>query len=496
MKKYLFSFLVSLIIAMIGLGLNQALFAQATKIITPVENHTQFSPITDTVNTIYFINNLDSLHVCKGVSPGLINGTDLGTIFTYQWEKSTDNITFHVLPGDTNKTFSTGPIDSTTYYRRVATDTSGLIKTSNKVKAIVDPASVGGTLSATTQQICQNGSVSFSLSGSVGSVSWQEKVSPSSIWQTIHTGNINLNYSFPDTGIISIRAYVKSDSCPPASSNVITVRVHPVLVKDIIIGDTAVCNDQSAIYSVPLDTLLQYSWHISLSSGVFQGDSTSNKVTVLWAHTDNIKHAILSVEKQYSQSSCKITDSIVVSVYPIIAPSDSLLRKRTIDTTELFLMDSKYNSDTLTYTYTWGSKRGTSDSINAKYNDKYFCIFNNYNAQDSIKYYVEIGRKGNPKCLTRTYFIPPPAAILSYPLKVFPNPNNGAFKFLLEGTNSGAVEISVYSITGTLVASMNCNKTLYRQLFSASFSQLAPGIYLLKAIYPGGETAFQKLSVY
>jgi gliding motility-associated-like protein len=63
--------------------------------------------------------------VCAGTATAPLTSTTLATggsgTYAYQWESSTDNLTWAALPNATSPTYAPGPVSATTYFRRRAT---------------------------------------------------------------------------------------------------------------------------------------------------------------------------------------------------------------------------------------------------------------------------------------------------------------------------------------------------------------------------------------
>ena len=77
--------------------------------------------------------------ICPNTTPATLNTTTsaISTPTSYQWQSSSDNITFlNVLSGGTSETYSPGSLSSTTYFRRNAV-ISGTTYTSNSVTITV-----------------------------------------------------------------------------------------------------------------------------------------------------------------------------------------------------------------------------------------------------------------------------------------------------------------------------------------------------------------------
>lgn len=81
----------------------------------------------------------------------------------YQWESSVDNVTWNIIPGATAVTYASGPLTTTTYFRRRANSATGTCQAvlSNPVVVRVQvPLPVGVTLSAPPAQ-CAGTALTF-----------------------------------------------------------------------------------------------------------------------------------------------------------------------------------------------------------------------------------------------------------------------------------------------------------------------------------------------
>lgn len=85
--------------------------------------------------------------ICEGSAPVLLNGSvpsggaGAGT-YTYQWENSTNGVTFNIMTGITTEDFAGVPLTVSTWYRRIAYS-SVCSNVTTDVKITVDPALTG-----------------------------------------------------------------------------------------------------------------------------------------------------------------------------------------------------------------------------------------------------------------------------------------------------------------------------------------------------------------
>ena len=99
---------------------------------------------------------------------------------TFQWQSSTNNITFADIVGATSGTYSTGALTNTTYYRILAKIGATTCSTSNVDSIVVNNPQV---LSTTPGGRCGTGTVNLSATGSNGSTL---------DWYTALTGGVSI----------------------------------------------------------------------------------------------------------------------------------------------------------------------------------------------------------------------------------------------------------------------------------------------------------------
>jgi gliding motility-associated-like protein len=118
--------------------------------------------ITVTVNNITAGTIGNDQTICTGGTPVAIQSTSVATAsgtLAYQWESSTDNVTWVTVPAATSVTYAPGALTQTTYYRRIARSTLNSVicsATSNVITITVVPDPVITVQPLTTQSLCQN----------------------------------------------------------------------------------------------------------------------------------------------------------------------------------------------------------------------------------------------------------------------------------------------------------------------------------------------------
>src|SRR5690606_28854925 len=98
---------------------------------------------------------------------------------TYQWQNSTDGVTYTDIAGATAETYTPGALTATTYYRRIVTSTFNGVScqaTGNSIIITVSPDPVIDSEPLPNQSLCQNApatTLEVTASGGVGSFIYQ-----------------------------------------------------------------------------------------------------------------------------------------------------------------------------------------------------------------------------------------------------------------------------------------------------------------------------------
>ena len=182
--------------------------------------------------------------ICTGATPAPLTSTagasgGSGT-FAYQWESSPNNNTWTAIPGATGQTFAPGPLTATTYFRRrVTSGACGPEYTASVVVTVLPVLSAGSI--AADQDICA-GATPTSLTstagagGGTGTYTYQWESSADNVnWSAIAGATSPTFSPGPLTATTFFRRQVTSGtgSCSTAVSNVVAVRVQPIVTTGV-----------------------------------------------------------------------------------------------------------------------------------------------------------------------------------------------------------------------------------------------------------------------
>jgi gliding motility-associated-like protein len=209
--------------------------------------------------------------ICKGTAPAALTSVTAASggsgTYTYQWQMSTDNITFTDIAGATSAGYAPGDLTATTYYRRKAKDavTEDL---SNTVTITVSEAAKPTLTAGGATSFCAGGRVVLNASAATSYV-WYKN-------GTVITGATTQSYTATEAGRYVVIT-TNTDNCKSDSSAAVTVLVNdPPAAPASISGDTLVIARYPYTYTAtPSAGATSYIW--TLPSG-WSGTSTTNSI--------------------------------------------------------------------------------------------------------------------------------------------------------------------------------------------------------------------------
>ncbi|SMB89021.1 PKD domain containing protein [Hymenobacter roseosalivarius DSM 11622] len=189
--------------------------------------------------------------ICAGAPPAPLTSTapaGAGTgEFSYQWQSSPDNATWTDIGGANAPGFTLGPLNVTTYFRRLVT--SGFCAPRTPTASVVItvlPALTAGSIAA-NQTVCA-GSTPAPLTstapatGGTGTFAYQwESSLDNTTWGAISGATGETFTPGPLTATTFFRRQVRSGTCATPPSNVVTLTVVPALVAGTIATNQALC---------------------------------------------------------------------------------------------------------------------------------------------------------------------------------------------------------------------------------------------------------------
>jgi len=263
--------------------------------------------------------------ICAGSAPlpftGLLPLGGDGT-YAYQWESSSDNITYTSVVGANLQNYTEGTLTATAYYRRVITS-GACSSTSAEIRVWVEQGLAGNTVIA-DQTLCSGTAAAVlsggTMTGGTGLYTYQWESSNNNISFLPISLATGVDYS---PGIQSSSVYyrrsVSSGVCSGVTSNSVVLVIEPVLTNNTVTGNQTICALQTGAQlsgSVPLGGIGIYSYQWESSSDNVSWSSLPGET--LQHHTPNNLFTTTYFRRVVSSGVCPAisSGSVVVQILP------------------------------------------------------------------------------------------------------------------------------------------------------------------------------------
>ncbi|WP_439879960.1 PKD-like domain-containing protein [Pontibacter sp. MBLB2868] len=265
--------------------------------------------------------------ICSGGAPATLTGTPTGGSgsYTYQWERSTDGVTFAAI-GATSQEYTPGNLTVDTWYRRKISS-GNCSEYSNTVKITVTPP-IGNTISTATVRTCSGDAVPELIAnpatGGDGAYTytWESSTDGTSFTaiggataQTYVPGNLTQTTLF--------RRKVESGACTSYSA-VVKVEVTPVIENnEILTSDFSVCYDTypgqlTGSVATGGNGNITYHWEYSTTSAT-EGFSLTG-YDWLQNHSPGSLKQTTWYRRRATSGSCETVSNVVkITVTPAVA---------------------------------------------------------------------------------------------------------------------------------------------------------------------------------
>ncbi len=245
--------------------------------------------------------------ICWGTVPGIIGGTvpkGGNGSYTYQWQ-ILDSLNYpvwhNIKLGANSKTYQSGPLNVTTYFRRIVTSlrfygdtviTDLVTDTSKYIKVSVNPE-IFNSITTSDTSICYGISSEIKALSPTGGgqgtwdISWSYSQNNTNNWMPVT--NADTDYAFtiqnasPDN-FYYYKRMAKRNGCPVYDS--IKIKVYPAITKDSISASQTIC-------SGVLPGIIQGSNPSGGVEGVYQYKWILNHDSIKWADTSIISDSLI-----------------------------------------------------------------------------------------------------------------------------------------------------------------------------------------------------------
>lgn len=310
----------------------------------------------------------DTATICEGQSVTLVNREVSGGngTYTYQWQQSTNNVTFSNIPGATSANLTVSPT-VTTWYRRVVTSLP-CVGPSDTVQIVVLGRIENNSIAA-NQEICINtapalinGSLPTGGGGNYNYV-WQSSTNNGATWTTIPGADLQ-SYQPPVLSAnIAYRRIVSTFLCDGAqrdTSNIVRITINPdavAIINPLLTEDCASWRITNAIVNPTLrpDVNSNYQWYVN---GSLVGNGPVFPGTTITLPGDSVLIKMVAI----SRFGCK-NDSASAWFYTRPDPVPGFVLSDTVGCGPLPVLISNTTQDTARYTFFWDFGQGQTSTL-------------------------------------------------------------------------------------------------------------------------------------
>jgi len=311
--------------------------------------------------------------ICTGTAPITLTGSQPsggdGTSYSYQWQNSTNGVTFNNIGGGNAINYSPPVLAVSTYYRRVVGSGQCAPSTSSSVLITVFPVVTNNTVGS-AQTIC-TGSTPTALTGSVplggsGTYIYQWESSSNNFFYNTITGEINQNLTLGPIVTTTYYRRVVSATCSNTST-MVQITANPNVSNNTLSANQTICTGGAGatIVGAPPaggNGIYTYVWE----------SSNDNATWVTHPGTGvNLSPTSITQNTYYrrivSSPPCLANTSVSMSITtnPVIG-NNSITGAQTTcaNTSTVTLTGTLPTGGSGTYTYTWESSTNNVTWVN------------------------------------------------------------------------------------------------------------------------------------
>ena len=236
--------------------------------------------VTITINPNLVVGSIGSNQaICSGTVPAQLNGVapSNGTLPTYQWQSSLNNLSFANITGATSLNYQPGALTATTYYRQQqnASGTCGGPLFTNVVTITVNPLPIPTIAGAASVCLNSTGNVYTTQPGMTG---YDWTLTGGTITAGAGTNAITVTWNTLGVHPVTVN-YTNANNCTAPTPGTYNVTVNPLPVPTIA-GPASVClNSTGNVYTTQTG-MTGYTW--TITGGVITAGASTNAITVTW----------------------------------------------------------------------------------------------------------------------------------------------------------------------------------------------------------------------
>ena len=401
--------------------------------------------------------------ICYNTTPGTLsfstNPSGGGSSYSYQWQVSTNNVSFTSISGATSNTYTPGVLIANRFYNLIVTSTYGCgSDTSNSIQITVYApfvtATIGSSDSTCFGFTADTVSTTVIATGGNGTYTYQWLSSANSTSWNLIAGQAN-NFYLP--GVLPSSKYYKmisssGQSCGSDSSNAVFKKVLVLPDTVPIIGKLIVCSNESDVeyFIERLQPGISYTWN--LKNGGIQTGKWGSKIYVEWNDSGQDYDTVKVIQLDTVRD-CFNEMRMPVEISFNKSPNRPEIVKKS---TSNILVCSNNNPNAF---YQWG-KTLRANNMNVEYENANFQYVNLPEPFDTslFNYWVDVWYNYDEiTCPSRGYINPPfwltsvrKMVDSSRKVILFPNPANSQFS--ISGISKYKLcDIKIYNGLGKLV---------------------------------------------
>lgn len=429
--------------------------------------------------------------ICYHVKPNPIKALAHGEYgkYFYQWQDSiSDGKPFKDIVGALSDSYQPPTLDSVHYYQVIVVSEKGCITVTSNIKKITvykdfKPGSITGNQEVCYEKDAETIKMDVGATGGQGDndkYTYEWEISPDdSNWSPI-PGEILNNYTPKKMTSTSFFRMQVSSLCGKSPTNSVKVKVNPLPIPIVSIsGDTCVCSNQFADYSInrDLDTLkITTEWSITGGEILYTNGINVKDISVKWDKTSSINK--LTIKQKVKLTGCELVKNYPIKKLTTQSPDrKDILRK---STTNILISTEKDPN----IHFQWGFTSLSPDKNISTIldSDRRYVLFPTILDTKNYAYWVittNISEKDT--CNTTSIYDANKASIKTADenvYSVYPNPTKSEINIENSSDKNTTYTIKIASLTG---------KIIYEKVIENSIDQLInlklnlqKGIYLLE----------------
>lgn len=256
--------------------------------------------------------------VCAQTIPAMLTATipsGGSAPYTYQWEQSTDNLTYIPIAGATNMNYQPPVLPVSTWYRQAQTSSGscGTVYT-NAIKITVNALPVPTISGASNACVNTSGNV-YTTEAGMSAYAWT--VTGGTIDGPVNTSSISVTWNSAGNQQITVN-YNNASGCSAQSPASKIVTVQSTVIPSIT-GPDPSCTGFTVTYSTE-PGMSAYVWTVS-SGGSIVGASNTNSISVKW----NAAGAQFVTVKYNDPNGCSTSSPTVKPVQVNASPAPTII---------------------------------------------------------------------------------------------------------------------------------------------------------------------------